>query len=102
MADVGAGVDDVTVPLHGGLLGSAHVWSLAIDTHQPLDDRSDTDIYSRHGEHTPTVSREPTYFILASLIDGPLHEYGIIKQAELLSDGRVRLAAGTLYGAWSG
>jgi DNA-binding PadR family transcriptional regulator len=43
--------------------------------------------------------REPTYFILASLIDGPLHGYGIIKRADTLSEGRVRLAAGTLYGA---
>ena len=30
---------------------------------------------------------------------GALHGYGIIKRAEELSDGRVRLAAGTLYGA---
>ncbi|MCP3995484.1 MAG: PadR family transcriptional regulator [bacterium] len=43
--------------------------------------------------------REPTYFILTALLDGPLHGYGIIKHAEDLSDGRVRLAAGTLYGA---
>ena len=42
---------------------------------------------------------EPSYFILAALLDGPLHGYGIIKQAATLSDGRVRLAAGTLYGA---
>jgi DNA-binding PadR family transcriptional regulator len=41
----------------------------------------------------------PSYFILAALLDGPLHGYGIIKQAASLSDGRVRLAAGTLYGA---
>jgi DNA-binding PadR family transcriptional regulator len=40
-----------------------------------------------------------SYFILAALLDGPLHGYGIIKQAESLSGGRVRLAAGTLYGA---
>jgi len=43
--------------------------------------------------------REPTYFVLASLIDGPLHGYGVIKRAAELSDGRVRLSAGTLYGA---
>jgi PadR family transcriptional regulator len=49
--------------------------------------------------HTRPALREPTYFILASLIDGPLHGYGIIKQAEQLSGGRVRLAAGTLHGA---
>jgi DNA-binding PadR family transcriptional regulator len=42
---------------------------------------------------------EPSYFILAALLDGPLHGYGIIKQAAKLSDGRVRLTAGTLYGA---
>lgn len=41
----------------------------------------------------------PSYFILAALLDGPLHGYGIIKQAAELSDGHVRLAAGTLYGA---
>ena len=41
----------------------------------------------------------PSYFILAALLDGPLHGYGIIKQAATLSEGRVRLAAGTLYGA---
>jgi DNA-binding PadR family transcriptional regulator len=41
----------------------------------------------------------PSYFILAALLDGPLHGYGIIKQAARLSEGRVRLAAGTLYGA---
>ena len=43
--------------------------------------------------------REPTYFVLASLLDEPLHGYGIIKRAEELSGGRVRLATGTLYTA---
>ena len=43
--------------------------------------------------------REPTYFVLASLLRGPLHGYAIIKCAEQLSDGRVRLATGTLYTA---
>ncbi|MEV6634401.1 PadR family transcriptional regulator [Actinoplanes sp. NPDC051470] len=43
--------------------------------------------------------REPTYFILAALQDEPRHGYAIIKQAELLSRGRVRLATGTLYTA---
>jgi PadR family transcriptional regulator PadR len=43
--------------------------------------------------------REPTYFILAALVDGPSHGYGIIHEASSLSDGRVRLTAGTLYGA---
>jgi DNA-binding PadR family transcriptional regulator len=43
--------------------------------------------------------REPTYFILAALMEGPLHGYGIVHEAGSLSDGRVRLTAGTLYGA---
>ncbi len=43
--------------------------------------------------------REPTYFVLTSLLDGPLHGYAIIQRAEHLSGGRVRLATGTLYTA---
>ena len=43
--------------------------------------------------------REPTYFVLASLLDGPLHGYAIIRRAAQLSGGRVRLATGTLYTA---
>ncbi|RZE70075.1 PadR family transcriptional regulator [Streptomyces albidoflavus] len=42
---------------------------------------------------------EPQYFILAALMDGPLHGYGIIKAAERATDGRLRIAVGTLYGA---
>jgi DNA-binding PadR family transcriptional regulator len=41
---------------------------------------------------------EPTYYTLAALLDGPLHGYGIVKRAAELSDGRLRIAAGTLYG----
>ncbi|MBO4880474.1 MAG: helix-turn-helix transcriptional regulator [Firmicutes bacterium] len=41
---------------------------------------------------------ESTYYILLSLVS-PQHGYGIMQQAEELSKGRVRLAAGTLYGA---
>jgi PadR family transcriptional regulator, regulatory protein PadR len=43
--------------------------------------------------------REPTYFTLAALLDGPLHGYAIAKRAEVVSGGRVRLTAGTLYAA---
>ena len=43
---------------------------------------------------------ETTYYILLSLTE-PRHGYGIMQQAEALSNGRVRLAAGTLYGALS-
>ena len=41
---------------------------------------------------------EGVYYILLSLLQ-PLHGYGIIQNVENLSGGRVRLAAGTLYGA---
>ena len=43
---------------------------------------------------------EATYYLLLSLVE-PRHGYGIMQQAEALSGGRVRLAAGTLYGALS-
>lgn len=48
---------------------------------------------------TRQTLRRPTYFILAALLDGPLHGYGIIKRVEVLSDGELRLRAGTLYAA---
>ncbi|MEN6594677.1 MAG: helix-turn-helix transcriptional regulator [Clostridiaceae bacterium] len=41
---------------------------------------------------------EGVYYILLSL-NTPLHGYGIMQNVELLSGKRVRLAAGTLYGA---
>lgn len=41
---------------------------------------------------------EAVYYILLSLLT-PRHGYGIMQNAELLSGGRVKLAAGTLYGA---
>jgi PadR family transcriptional regulator len=42
---------------------------------------------------------EQSLFILASLTRGELHGYGIARDVEELSKGRVRLTAGTLYGA---
>lgn len=44
------------------------------------------------------VLTESTYYILLSLYK-PQHGYGIMQQTEQLSGGRIRLAAGTLYGA---
>lgn len=41
---------------------------------------------------------EAVYYILLSLVS-PLHGYGIMQAVEQMSNGRVRLAAGTLYGA---
>jgi DNA-binding PadR family transcriptional regulator len=43
--------------------------------------------------------RPASYFVLAALLDGPLHGYAISTRASELSDGNVRLTAGTLYGA---
>ena len=41
---------------------------------------------------------EAVYYILLSLLE-PRHGYGIMQNADSLSNGRVKLAAGTLYGA---
>ena len=43
---------------------------------------------------------EATYYILLSL-NNPLHGYGIIKKVEVLTNSRLKIAAGTLYGAIS-
>ncbi len=43
---------------------------------------------------------EAVYYILLSLSE-PLHGYGIMQKVSSLSEGRVNLAAGTLYGATS-
>lgn len=44
------------------------------------------------------VLTEATYYILLALYT-PQHGYGIMQEVEYLSRGRVKLAAGTLYGA---
>ena len=43
---------------------------------------------------------EAVYYILLSLMQ-PMHGYGIMQSVEQRSGGRLRLAAGTLYGAIS-
>ncbi len=42
---------------------------------------------------------EATFFILLSLAPEPKHGYAIMKEVRALSDGRVILSTGTLYGA---
>lgn len=42
---------------------------------------------------------EPTFLILTALAAGPSHGYGVMQTVEEISDGRVRLRAGTLYSA---
>jgi PadR family transcriptional regulator PadR len=41
--------------------------------------------------------RMPSYIALATLIDGPLHGYAIVRRAAELSGGDVRPSTGTLY-----
>lgn len=41
---------------------------------------------------------ETTYYILVALLE-PGHGYYIMKKVEELSNGKVRIAAGTMYGA---
>jgi DNA-binding PadR family transcriptional regulator len=43
--------------------------------------------------------REPTFLILLSLAPAPRHGYAILKEVESLSEGRVKMSTGTLYGA---
>jgi DNA-binding PadR family transcriptional regulator len=47
---------------------------------------------------TPRV-QEPSFLILTALAQEPLHGYVLLRRVEELSDGRVRLRAGTLYAA---
>jgi DNA-binding PadR family transcriptional regulator len=64
------------------------------------DDMSsrDTKVKTMNGEiHLPL--HEATTLILLSLAGGPRHGYAILKEVEHLSEGRVRLSTGTLYGA---
>ena len=42
---------------------------------------------------------EPVLLVLLSLAEEPRHGYSIIKDVERVSDGRVVLSTGTLYGA---
>ncbi|KAB2337891.1 PadR family transcriptional regulator [Actinomadura rudentiformis] len=43
--------------------------------------------------------REQSYLVLLALAPEPLYGYGIIAAVRELSEGRVKLGAGTLYGA---
>jgi len=47
---------------------------------------------------TPRALTEQAFFVLAALTDGPRHGYGIAHDVGELSDGRVEVPIGTLYG----
>ncbi|MCX6593499.1 MAG: PadR family transcriptional regulator [Acidobacteria bacterium] len=51
----------------------------------------------RHVVETTPLS-EPVFFVLASLSRAPRHGYALMKDIQTLSEGRVRLSTGTLYG----
>src|SRR6266496_2311542 len=48
---------------------------------------------------TDGALREPTFLILTALAAAPQHGYGILRDVEEISGGKVRLRAGTLYAA---
>jgi DNA-binding PadR family transcriptional regulator len=50
------------------------------------------------GEEAGPLS-EPVLLILMSLADRPRHGYALMKDIEVLSNGRVQMSTGTLYGA---
>lgn len=49
-----------------------------------------------NGKNQPLT--EPVYYILLSLLT-PLHGYGIMQNVKVLTDGRLNIGAGTMYGA---
>jgi DNA-binding PadR family transcriptional regulator len=51
----------------------------------------------RHVAERPVS--EPVLLILISLAEQPRHGYALLKDIEVLSQGRVRMSTGTLYGA---
>ncbi|MEU8181349.1 PadR family transcriptional regulator [Micromonospora sp. NPDC049044] len=46
---------------------------------------------------TDSPLREPTFLVLTALAEAPKHGYAVIEDVLRISDGRVRLRAGTLY-----
>ncbi|MFG2306461.1 PadR family transcriptional regulator [Actinacidiphila glaucinigra] len=48
---------------------------------------------------TERPMQEPALLLLTALADAPWHGYALIQEVASISGGRVRLRAGTLYGA---
>ncbi|MDZ4799577.1 MAG: PadR family transcriptional regulator [Bryobacteraceae bacterium] len=51
----------------------------------------------KHNGHGPVS--ETVFLILLSLAETPRHGYAILQDVEALTEGRVKLSTGTLYGA---
>lgn len=54
---------------------------------------------TQHGIQANLPLTEATFFIMLSLATGPKHGYAIMKEVMDISDRRVALSTGTLYGA---
>jgi DNA-binding PadR family transcriptional regulator len=65
--------------------------------HSTPFDISSSSVYN--GGMSGRAMQEATFLILTALADGSQHGYGIITEVAQISDGRVRLRAGTLYAA---
>nr|BEK66693.1 hypothetical protein KPHV_39200 [Kitasatospora purpeofusca] len=48
---------------------------------------------------TERAMQEPTLLLLTALADAPRHGYALIQEIAAISDGRVKMRTGTLYGA---
>ncbi|MDY0811946.1 PadR family transcriptional regulator [Kitasatospora purpeofusca] len=48
---------------------------------------------------TERAMQEPTLLLLTALADAPRHGYALIQEISAISDGRVTMRTGTLYGA---
>ena len=55
-------------------------------------------VVKQHDDESKPLT-EPVLLILMSLASKPRHGYALIKDIEALSNGRVRMSTGTLYGA---
>jgi DNA-binding PadR family transcriptional regulator len=51
------------------------------------------------GDMNERPLQEPTLLLLTALADEPRHGYGLIQEIDAISQGRVRMRTGTLYGA---
>jgi DNA-binding PadR family transcriptional regulator len=47
----------------------------------------------------PVELSEQVFLILSALADQPRHGYAVVTEVAAMTDGRIRLRAGTLYGA---
>jgi DNA-binding PadR family transcriptional regulator len=66
--------------------------------HHRKNDTSQQEQNMSENPRKPAPLSEQAFLILLSLAPGPKHGYAILKDVEQLSDGKVVLGTGTLYG----